>query len=69
MDDWTARERVLVALLGVAVFAIMCLAAALANVCSSELRDAVRPVPPPRPASPTCDPDEPLVLRKLESIV
>jgi len=68
MDDWTARERVLVALLGVAVFAIMCLAAALANVCSSELRDAVRPVPP-RSASPTCDPDEPLVLRKLESIV
>jgi len=67
MDDWTARERVLVALLGVAVFAILCLAAALANVCSSELRDAVRL--PPRATSPVCDPEEPLVLRKLESVV
>jgi hypothetical protein len=69
MDDWTARERVLVALLGVAVFVIMCLAAALANLCSSELRDAVpsaahvrRVASPP----PWCDPDERVLLQQSD---
>jgi hypothetical protein len=54
---WSVRERVLVALLAVAVLAVLCLAAALANACSSELRDMAAPRQPPSPP-PCADPDE-----------